>query len=248
MSKRSQYREAERLARKQAYLESRNKTAQSASLLPDAIRDAISMIGELMPGAMAEVTPTTLEPTEPPVAATLEGRDRSARNATKHGCCADTLILEHESIDNYKALQSVWFTTYKPKDEGEKNLIEKLVNADWLYQRATNALNQVEADLYEANPNPVEWTEQQQRTFGRFQRYQTAKANLFNQAKKAVEDHRKARQAELDRAAKLALLEERLKAAKKKNNQKEPTWQEHLDDMKKQAISLGFKPPTEDEL
>ncbi len=249
MSKRSERREAERLARKQAYLDSRNKISQSASLLPDAIRDAISMIGELMPGAMEELTPPpVLEPTEPPAPATLEGRDRSARNATKHGCCADTLILEHESVEDYKALQSTWFTTYKPKDEGEKNLIEKLIKADWLYQRATNALTEVEADLYDANPNASQWTEQQQRTFGRFQRYQTAKANLFNQAKKAVEDHRKARQAELDRAAKLALLEERLKAFKKKNNQKEPTWQEHLDDMKKQAISLGFTPPTEDEL
>ena len=180
--------------------------------------------------------------------ATPEGRAISSKNATKHGCCADTLLLPHESEADLKKVQTTWHTAYKPKDEGEKNLVEKLIKADWFLQRATNALESVEADLYNANPNPSQWTELQQRTLARFQRYQTAKNNLFTQARKAVEDYRKARQSEADRAAKLALLEERLKAAKKKNNQKEPTWQEHLDDMKRQAISLGFKPPTEDEL
>ena len=180
--------------------------------------------------------------------ATIAGRAISSKNAIRHGCCANTLILPHESEADLKKVQTTWFTAYKPKDDGEKNLIEKLIKADWFLQRATNALETVEADLYDANPNPSQWTELQQRTLGRFHRYQTAKSNLFNQAKKAVEDYRKAHQSEADRAAKLALLEERLKAAKKKNNQKEPTWQEHLDDMKKQAISLGFPPPTEDEL
>ena len=176
------------------------------------------------------------------------GKAISSKNATKHGCCSATLILPHESEADLKKVQTTWFTSYKPKDEGEKNLVEKLVTADWFLQRATNALETVEADLYDANPNPSQWTELQQRTLGRFQRYQTAKNNIFKEARKAVEDYRKARQAEADRAAKLALLEERLKAAKKKNNQKEPTWKEQLEIMTKQAIELGYTPPTEDEL
>ena len=180
--------------------------------------------------------------------ATPEGRAISSKNATKHGCCADTLILPHESEADLKSSPNHLVHHLQAKRRRRKKPHRKTHQSRLALPTRHQRPHEVEADLYDANPNASQWTELQQRTFGRFQRYQTAKANLFNQAKKAVEDYRKARQAELDRAAKLALLEERLKAFKKKNNQKEPTWQEHLDDMKKQAISLGFTPPTEDEL
>ncbi len=164
-------------------------------------------------------------------------------NALKHGCCSvSTLLLPNESEDQFKSLESVWVKLFNPKDEGERKLVAEVVNADWFYQRATRAHTAVEAGLYESNPDPSTWTEEQERKLARHMRYKTAASNLVDKKRKAVEDHRKSRQGESDRTAKLAIAKERLEVYKKKNRP-EQTWDEHLAEMKKQAIALGFKPP-----
>ncbi len=247
MSNRSERREAERLARKKAYLESRNKPAQSLALdavvapktvaAPNILSFVATEETEVIAQLKTGKRPAT--PFEQPV---LEGRERSAMNATKHGCCADTLILPHESVEDYKAVERAWHTTYKPTDDVEKSLIEKAIQADWFLQRATRAMVAVEADLYKAKPNPSDWTEAEERKLGRFQRYQTARTNIFKQAKKLVEDHRRARRQESERTIKITIAQERLEAYKRKNRP-EPTWKEKLAEMKQQAIALGFNPP-----
>ena len=42
------------------------------------------------------------------------------------------------------------------------------------------------------------------------------------------------------------IAQERLKMAQKKANKTDPTWKEHLENMRKQAISMGFAPPDRD--
>ena len=167
----------------------------------------------------------------------------SCKNAIKHGCCAaTTLLLPHESMEDYKSLEATWLKTYNPTSDLERHLIQDLINADWLLQRTTTAYAKVEADLYAINADPSAWSELQERKLGRHLRYRTAQTNLVTKARKAVEDFRKARLTEKANSEKLSIQQERLKVYKFKNRP-EPNWKEHLENMKAKAISLGFTPP-----
>jgi hypothetical protein len=171
------------------------------------------------------------------------GRAISSRNALRHGCCStETLILPTENEQDFKALESTWLKAYNPQSEAERHLVAELVQADWFLQRATRTYADMEAKLLAEQPNPLDWTEQQDRKLGRFLRYKTANFNIFLKCRKAVEDYRKARASEKMYDQKLVLLQERVKATQKKN-QPEPTWKEHLEGMRQRAISLGYTPP-----
>jgi hypothetical protein len=166
----------------------------------------------------------------------------SAKNAIKHGCCAvDTLIMPNERMEDYTALENIWLNAYQPSTEAELHLVQELANADWLLQRATRAYANVESELYKANPNPAEWTEAQDRKLGRYLRYKTAHTNNVIKCQKRVETYRKARLAERAANEKSALAQERLKKAKAANPPAD--WQQHLQDMRNEAIARGFTPP-----
>ncbi len=189
-------------------------------------------------------SPTTT-PANPdaPGPTSITGKAISSKNAMKHGCCAPhTLILPHESMDDYKSIETSWRKLFAPNTETEYHMVTDLVNADWFFQRASRAHASVEESIYKSNPDPATWTEEQQKTLARHLRYKTAASNLADKKRKACEDHRKARRAESESATKTAIAKERLEVYKKKNRPEE-TWKEHLAGMKKQAIALGFKPP-----
>ena len=188
------------------------------------------------------------DPTKPVVVSnpstgpkTEAGKATASRNSLKHGCCADTLILPTENPANYKSLEAIWFKTFVTNDDAERHLIQELINADWFLQRATRTVAGVEAELFALESNPLNWTEQQQRSLGRFLRYQTTRANNVKRAQKAVEDFRKHRAAEKLSAQKLTSAQSRLKTFQEKHKP-EPTWKEHLENMRQQAISLGYAP------
>ena len=170
------------------------------------------------------------------------GKNISSKNALKHGCCAnDTLLLPTESAEDLRALEVTWLKAYNPPTEAERHLVQELAHADWFLQRATRKYADVEAGLYTATPNPVDWTDQQERKLGRFLRYKTAHTNNVIKCRKAVEDFRRARAAEKSDEQKSVLTQERIKAAQKKSS---PVvdWQQHLKNMREKAISMGFTP------
>jgi len=164
-------------------------------------------------------------------------------NALKHGCCAvSTLLLPTERIEDYQALESIWHNSYNPSTEAERHLVQELINADWLLQRATRAYANVEAELYAQNPNPAQWSESQDRKLGRYLRYKTAHTNNVIRCQKRVEDYRKARAAEKANLEKSALAIERLKKLQQKNSGI-VDWKQHLKNMRAQAEALGFAQP-----
>jgi len=171
----------------------------------------------------------------------------SSRNALKHGCCADnTLLLPNESAEDLKALEAIWLKTYNPTSEAERHLVQELAHADWFLQRATRKYNEVEAGLDAANPNPVEWTEAQDRKLGRFLRYKTAHTNNVIRCQKRVEDFRKARLAEKAAAQKTELAQVKIKQAQNKTASGAPVdWQQHLRNMRAEAVARGFVSPDE---
>jgi len=184
--------------------------------------------------------------TDSPASVTESGKSASSKNARKHGCCAvDASLLPTESIEDFKALEQTWLKAYSPQNEAERHLVADLVNADWLLQRTTQTVLDIEAKLYAENPNPLDWSEASQRTLGRFLRYKTANANTVIRCRKAIEDYRKSRANEKLSAEKLNLAQERTKAAAQKKDTPIVDWQQHLRNMRAEAVARGFVSPDE---
>jgi hypothetical protein len=182
--------------------------------------------------------------TIPPVT----GKEISAHNATRHGCCAlDVLILPSENIADFKAIEANWFKTLSPQDETETGLIDQLVSADWLFRRSARTLAEIEAQIFAAEPNPLKWDDAQHKAITRFERYRTANQNAFGRCRKAIEDHRKNRAAEQrkntaeqQKEERQNIIKERFKIYERKNKPK-PTYDEALELMKEDAIRLGYR-------
>ena len=200
----------------------------------------------------------TIDPTKPIVLGgpqTAAGKEISSRNSIQHGCCAtEALILPTENIEDFQALETAWFSAYgvdrtSLEHAAEVKLIEKIITADWLVQRATRQYIQVEAKILAAHPDPLEWTEEHHKTLARFQRYRTTHNNLFDKSRKAVEDFRKNRTQDVVRVQILRLNHERVQIAQErlktpqKKNKPEPTFEETIDLMRKKAVALGYAVP-----
>ncbi len=165
---------------------------------------------------------------------TETGKATSSRNATKHGCCSDeVLVMANESLADYQALEATWFNAYKPKDDAEKRLVQQLINADWFLERANRTLAQVESQLYS---EPEDWTDHQHQKLARFTRYQTSRANSVIKARKAVEDYRKNRAAEVMKA-------EKHEIHKEKNKPKRSLMDAFNEAVKEKAAREGPPPP-----
>jgi len=197
--------------------------------------------------ASQPVSESTSEPSAQPASnpgpTSPAGKSISSKNAVRHGCCAGTvLILANESEQDFKALETNWCKAYNPQSEPERHLVQDLVVADWLLQRATRAHAEIESQLYAATPNPMGWSETQERKLSTHLRYRTAQTNIVAKCRKAIDDYRKAR---LNEQILLSRARKQSESNKPKPTKTEPTWKEHLQNMRNQAISLGFVPPPE---
>jgi hypothetical protein len=164
----------------------------------------------------------------------------SSLNATKHGCCAvDSHLLSGESEKDLKNIERIWTEAYQPKTDYQKKLVAELVTADWLLQRTTRNYLEIESRFNEKSTNPLDWSQDEQRTLGRFLRYKTAHANTVARCRKAPDDDRKIRLNE-------KLLEVRIKKAENTSKSGAPVdWQQHLRNMRAEAVARGFVPPDE---
>lgn len=147
---------------------------------------------------------------------TPEGRAKSAQNSRKHGCCSRTIQLTNdESTADYQALENCWFAGYNtdpsnPETYLESELIRACINADWLARRAELKYSDLEADLLDATPKLNDWTNEHYKKLNLANRYRVANRNTLIKARKALEDHRKARSAEKLLEQKLRQIEEKL--------------------------------------
>jgi hypothetical protein len=166
------------------------------------------------------------------------GKQTSSRNAIKHGCCStETLILPSEKIEDFQALEATWFESYSPKDNLETHLLNQVIQADWFLQRSNRALAQIETQIYRYDVDPMQWNDNEHHALQRFTRYQTARRNEFNKAKKALDDHRKMQAAEIRAEEKHVLYKE--------NNKPKLGFLEEIQAARDQAIKLGILKPTD---
>jgi hypothetical protein len=69
---------------------------------------------------------------------TLAGKDRSRRNAIRHGLSAETVITPVEDIEDYHAFEATVTSDYDPKTAVERELVLRLASLLWRLRRATS--------------------------------------------------------------------------------------------------------------
>lgn len=86
---------------------------------------------------------------------TPEGKERSRRNAVRHGLTAETVIAAIEDAEDYQAFEAAMIADYDAESAVERELVLRLASVLWRLRRATG----IETALFEfvtAKPNKVE--------------------------------------------------------------------------------------------
>jgi hypothetical protein len=122
---------------------------------------------------------------------TPEGKDISSQNATKHGGRSNRLIVRGERQEDFDALRKKWIKEYLPENELEEELLERVIECDWLLKRAER--NAIEADARLAEKEPGEESEADHKYLQLMLRYQTSRERSFYRAWRAFEQLRKDR-------------------------------------------------------
>ena len=137
-----------------------------------------------------------------------EGKQNSSRNSTTHGMsCTTFFLLPDESEEDFEALKRNWADEYKafasPALDG---YLDKLVKADWLFQRGNRRVFESESALAmtEMNRGSAENADEVFKRLQRMQRYKTNYETSYYRALRAIEAFRRSRLAE-------KLVEARLK-------------------------------------
>jgi hypothetical protein len=66
-----------------------------------------------------------------------EGRSASSKNAVKHGACARTLILPHESEEDWQLLLAHWREMYQPAEDSlAYDFVLRTAQAEWHRRRS----------------------------------------------------------------------------------------------------------------
>jgi hypothetical protein len=85
---------------------------------------------------------------------TEDGKQRSRRNALRHGFTAETVIEPLESRDEYRAFEAAILTEYLPQTPVEQELVRRLASLFWRLRRATSietVLLRVQSDILQAS-------------------------------------------------------------------------------------------------
>jgi hypothetical protein len=69
---------------------------------------------------------------------TRAGKDRSRRNAIRHGLSAETVITAIEDIEDYRAFETAVISDYDAKTATERELVLRLAFLLWRLRRATS--------------------------------------------------------------------------------------------------------------
>lgn len=76
---------------------------------------------------------------------TATGKDRSRRNAVRHGLTAETVIATLEDAEDYKAFEAAVTTDFNPETAVERELVLRLASLLWRLRRAAS----IETGMFE---------------------------------------------------------------------------------------------------
>jgi hypothetical protein len=77
---------------------------------------------------------------------TPEGKERSRRNAVRHGLTAETVIAALENAEDYQAFEAAVISDYEAESAVERELVLRLASVLWRLRRATG----IETALFES--------------------------------------------------------------------------------------------------
>src|SRR6266550_2081609 len=69
---------------------------------------------------------------------TADGKQRSRRNALRHGFTAETVIEPLENPEEYRAFEDAIVSEYLPQTPVEQELVHRLASLFWRLRRATS--------------------------------------------------------------------------------------------------------------
>jgi hypothetical protein len=118
-----------------------------------------------------------------------EGRATSSRNATRHGMCATTLILDHECEADWLELLNTWLQGYQSPILNSLlyTFVLKTAQAEWFRLRA-----QKEYDFFlrnHGNPPITGWVPVELKDHDLVTRYLTAAERRFQREYRMLEHH-----------------------------------------------------------
>ena len=133
-----------------------------------------------------------------------EGKEISSRNALRHGCCSNRLILADESEQEWRDLLQGWLDDYQPGTQTGRSLVAKAAEAEWFLLRMIRRHKEAEQRLTVEQPDIFLWTDEQHKLLERFLRYRTTAERSFTRALNNLERLRKSRIQEADREERMA--------------------------------------------
>jgi hypothetical protein len=90
---------------------------------------------------------------------TEEGKQRSSRNAVRHGLTTETVIQLLEDPDDYHAFEMAVTADYDPDSAVERELVLRLASLLWRLRRAISIETSLFQVQYENHPDPNELPE-----------------------------------------------------------------------------------------
>ena len=85
---------------------------------------------------------------------TLEGKDASSRNSTRHGLTGKQIVISGENHAEYDALLEGMRASFDPRTEAEHVLVEMIAASAWRFQRAQRLERAVLNKLTEGSSDP----------------------------------------------------------------------------------------------
>jgi hypothetical protein len=147
MSNRTDRREADRLARKLAFQEARNKPAQTAEFFttpaaePEPEPVHFSEEPQISEAQLAANRANAQFSSGPVTAA---GRAKSSMNALKHGLTGKTVVLPHEDATEYQSRLTDSIEIHQPATDEELRLVRSVLDCEW----RLNRVMQLESGVY----------------------------------------------------------------------------------------------------
>ncbi len=126
------------------------------------------------------------------------GKSRSSQNSLNHGMCQERfLLLPGESQEQYNSLRETWRKQYDLNEPAVPELVETLVERDWMQQRCTRNICKLEMQLAEAEAlGDDDRIDRIERRLNNAYRYKTAAENSFQRAFRSLEQFRAIRKRE----------------------------------------------------
>jgi hypothetical protein len=149
---------------------------------------------------------------------TCEGKQKSSKNSTKHGCCSKQLLLPQEDPEEWEALKSDWLQSYDTSDPVSFRLVMHTAEMQWQQIRAQNAFSVAQYAIYDEQPDCTLWTDEHHKLYSKFQRYLSAAERSFLRAFHEVERLRRTQRKQEEVAFKQNLDRQRFTLRQDKNH------------------------------